>query len=156
MFSTRRLSFLAALAALCFGTAIQTDASQADQVQAHDGWLRLMPAGLPAGGYLRLDNGGDQSVQLEAVDSPRYRMVMLHQSRTQGGISRMQMLSRLALPAHGEVRFVPGGYHLMLSEPIGAIQVGDAVPVRLHFADGSSLGMQLIAKPANANIDDGR
>lgn len=132
---------------LCAGTV---HAAQADQVRASGGWIRVMPANLPAGGYVTLRNEGDQPAVLDGASSAAYGSVMLHQSSTETGMGRMRMVDRLVVPAHGQVALSPGGYHFMLMDAARPVQPGQTVQVTLHFADGSTLATGFLAKPANA------
>jgi periplasmic copper chaperone A len=135
-------------------TAHPVHAGQAAQVKAAHAWIRLLPAGLPAGGYVQLHNDGDQPAVIQGARSPRYAQVMLHESTTAGGMGRMKRVDQLTVPAHGEVRFAPGGYHLMLMQAATPVAAGQSVPVTLDFADGSHLQVDFLARPANA-LDDG-
>ncbi|MGN2242201.1 copper chaperone PCu(A)C [Frateuria sp. GZRR33] len=125
-------------------------AGQADQVHAGHAWIRVMPASLPAGGYVTLRNDGDQPAVLDGASSAAYGSVMLHESSTDTGMGRMRMVDRLTVPAHGEVALAPGGYHFMLMDAVKPVQPGQTVQITLHFADGSTLATGFLAKPANA------
>jgi copper(I)-binding protein len=133
------------------GTA---SADQAGQISAEHAWIRVLPAGLPAGGYVVLRNKGDQAVALTSASSSHYAAAMLHQSSTEGGMGRMRMVDRLDIPAHGETALAPGGYHLMLMQASTPVQAGETIPVSLTFADGSQLKVPFLARPANA-VDAG-
>jgi copper(I)-binding protein len=132
---------------LCAGTV---HAAQADHVRASEAWIRVMPANLPAGGYVVLHNDGDQPAVLDGASSAAYGSVMLHQSSTDTGMGRMRMVDSLSVPAHGQVALAPGGYHFMLMAAGTPVQPGQSVRITLHFADGSTLATDFLAKPANA------
>ena len=142
-----RPSFVLLAALLCAGGA---DATEASSVHASNAWIRVIPAQLPAGGYVTLHNDGDRPATLQGATSSAYGSVMLHESSTATGMGRMQMVDRLVVPAHGEVALSPGGYHLMLMDAAKPIQIGQQVRITLHFADGSTLATDFVAKPANA------
>ena len=125
-------------------------AGQADHVHTTGAWIRVMPASLPAGGYVTLRNDGDQPVVLDGASSAAYGSVMLHESSTDTGMGRMRMVDRLTVPAHGQVALAPGGYHFMLMDAAKAVQPGQTVRITLQFADGSTLATDFLAKPANA------
>lgn len=132
---------------LCTVTA---HATEAEHVHASGGWIRVLPGDLPAGGYVTLRNDGERPATITGASSQAYASVMLHQSSTETGMGRMRMVDRLEIPAHGQVAFSPGGYHLMLMGAARPVQPGQTVPVTLHFADGSTLASDFLAKPANA------
>ena len=66
-------------------------------------------------------------------------MLMLHRSISQNGQERMVMVQSVAVPPHGKVSFMPGGYHLMCMSPSAEMRPGRSVPVTLRFADGGTL-----------------
>lgn len=125
-------------------------ASQADQLRADGGWIRLLPANLPAGGYLQLHNQGSTPVALVGVTSSNYAQVMLHRSNGDGGMGRMQPLEQIDIAAHERLSLAPGGYHLMLEQPRQPPAVGQQIALVLHFADGSRLSVPFQVRPANA------
>lgn len=122
-------------------------------LQVRHAWIRVLPEGLPAAGYARLENQGDTPIALVGALSAAYRAVMLHRSVTTGGMSRMTMVRRLTVPAHGTASLSPGGYHMMLMHPLRPIKPGDHVKLTLLFADGSRETVEFLARPANASGD---
>ena len=125
----KHVRLLALLAGLSLAGGVHAGA--ADQVHATHAWIRVLPGTLPAGGYVTLENRGDQPVALTGARSPAYAEVMLHHSSTQGGMSRMAMVESLPIPAHGSVVLGPGGYHLMLMDLKQQMKEGDTVPMTL-------------------------
>jgi periplasmic copper chaperone A len=125
-------------------------ATEAQHVKASGAWIRLLPANLPAGGFVTLQNDSDQAATLRSANSAAYGSVMLHKSSTEGGMGRMEMVDSLAVPAHGKAELSPGGYHLMLMNAPKPLAVGDKVVVHLMFADGSMSDVEFVVRPANA------
>jgi copper(I)-binding protein len=125
-------------------------ATEAQHVKASGAWIRLLPANLPAGGFVTLQNDSDQVVTLRSASSAAYGSVMLHKSSTEGGMGRMEMVDSLAVSAHGKAELSPGGYHLMLMDAPKPLAVGDKVVVTLVFGDGSSSEVGFVVRPANA------
>jgi copper(I)-binding protein len=138
---------------LCLGLLLAQPAlaTQADQIKASHAWIRLLPADLPAGGYVTLENQAASAVTLVSAHSAAYASVMLHQSSTDAaGSSSMHMLDRLSIPAHGQVALAPAGYHLMLQEATRPYRPGEQIDITLDFADGSHLLVPFAVRPANA------
>ena len=131
-------------------SATLAHASAADHVQADDAWIRVLPAGLPAGGFVTLRNDGAQAATVNKAESRVYDAVMLHASSIRGGVARMEPVSVIPIPAHGSVALTPGGYHLMLMNAKQPVQAGSQVHIVLHFNDGSTLDVPFMAKPAAA------
>lgn len=142
----------ALLLALAVLLPFRSEAAQADHLKASNAWIRLLPANLPAGGYVTLQNEAASSATLVSVHTAAYASAMLHQSSAnQEGSSTMRMLDRLAIPAHGQVALEPAGYHLMLEQATHPLKPGDKVDITLDFADGSHLPVEFLVRPANAS-----
>lgn len=132
---------------LCVGAAY----GAAPTLHVERGWIRWLPAGLPAAAYATLRNDGDKPARLIGADSPDYAEAMLHRSINQGGMDQMQMVDVIKIPAHGKIDLAPGGYHLMLMQSKHPIKPGDEVRVDWRFADGKTLQTTLPVRPANAS-----
>jgi copper(I)-binding protein len=119
-------------------------------VQVQDGWIRLLIATRPAAGYFTLHNTGNTAKTLIGAASPGCGALMLHESLEQGGQDRMVMLGKVDVPAHGVLRFAPGGYHLMCVNPTPALRRGSSIAVTLRFADGGTLEVPFAVRGATA------
>lgn len=142
---------LAAVAtfAICAAAA----AAPVSSLKAEQGWVRWLPANLPAAGYVAIRNNGDKPVKLSGAESADYGMAMLHRSMQKNGSDSMEMVDAIAIPAHGGVALAPGGYHLMLMDAKHPIKPGDTVRISLHFDDGETLQLALPVRPANSSGD---
>ncbi len=121
------------------------------QLDLSGGWIRLLPAHLPAGGYFTLHNRSGEPLKLTGATSPAYGSVMLHHSMESSGQSHMMHVDSVTVPAHGTLSFTPGGYHLMLMQPKTSLKVGGKVDVTLSFSDGEKLTASFTLKPAGAS-----
>ncbi len=115
----------------------------ASTIRVDGAWIRWLPAGLPAGGYMELTNVRDTAATLVAVASPAFAQVSIHRSVESGGTVAMRAVARITIDAHSRVDFAASGYHFMLMQPIKPLEPGNHVPIVLRFADGSSLTVQL-------------
>ncbi len=75
-------------------------------------------------------------------------MLMLHQSMNMSGMSSMEDVKTVPVPAGGEVKFAPGGYHLMCMNPAPAMKPGGMVSVTLQFSDKSEVKTEFAVKNA--------
>ena len=145
-----RRGLLTACAAALALVALPDLAVAAPVVQASGAWIRWLPAGLPAGGYVTLRNTGARPVELIGAHSPDYGNAMLHQSMSKGGMSEMLHVEQVLIPAHGSVAFKPGSYHIMLMQPKKDVKPGDKVPITLKFAGGMTLRVDFEVRKADA------
>jgi copper(I)-binding protein len=100
-------------------------------------WVRAAPPGASTlAGYLVLRNPCEAAVEVSGVESRDFGMPMIHRTEVVDGVSRMRPAGKLVVPPGGELRFEPGGLHLMLMKPRRALAEGDQASVRLVLADG--------------------
>jgi len=147
--SSAALLLVAAAPVQAHGTH-EHHAQSAHGVHVHDCWVRLMPAGLPSAAYFRLDNRGAEMLALTAVDTDAYARVMLHATRTAGGMSHMDHVDAVPVPAHGTVEFAPGGYHVMLEDATRALDVGQSIVLQFKLADAAPVLADCVLRAANA------
>lgn len=139
------------LGAACAGSPAAFAAGPASQIRVSDAWIRWLPAGLPAGGYMRLHNDGAHMVALIGASSADYGEVMLHRSEMTNGTMNMLPVRRAEIPAHGDLVFQPGGYHIMLMHPRQPVSPGQQVPITLKFSDGSQLEVPFAVRKPDAS-----
>lgn len=139
-------------ATLCalLNVAAVAAAQSGPDVQASDAWIRWLPANIPSGAYLTLTNSGTVPQTLVGATSPDFAEVSFHQTRTVNGVNEMSALTTLTVRPQGRLQFAPGGYHLMLMQPLRALHPGDHVPITLRFADGRSLQVSFQVRSASA------
>ena len=103
-------------------------------------WVRAAPPGAASlAGYLVLRNPCRTAVEVTGVESRDFGMPMIHRTEVVDGVSRMRPAGKLVVPPGGELRFEPGGLHLMLMKPLRPLAEGDQANVRLVLADGRRL-----------------
>lgn len=104
-------------------------------VRVVDAWARAVPAVAPvAGGFFTVVNTGNAADRLLRVESPIAKRIEIHEMRNAGGVMRMrQIKDGLTVPAHGQLEFKPGGYHLMLIGPTRALIEGGHFEATLVF-----------------------
>lgn len=120
----------------------------------HHGWIRLMPAvAKSSAGYFVLHNFSKRDVVLLAVSSTIAKDVSLHRTITENGISRMESLEQLLIPANGKVIFEPGTKHLMLSGLRAALENQQKVRVTFTFDRAESLQAAFVVSAGSSGND---
>ncbi len=109
-------------------------ASAIAEIVLDGAWIRNLPPTIPMrAGYLNISNQSGQAERLISLHSPVFEKVEIHRSFEQDGVSKMEMLPALSIPAGNNLRLQPGGIHLMLIQPLLDIRVGDQVELCLEF-----------------------
>jgi len=141
---------LFASVALVFGTLALTacdsgkPAGAAPEVQqtisVTDGRL-VLPAvkGNPGAVYFTVHNPTANPATISGAEVKGAGSAMIHRSTMAGGVSSMEMLSQIALPARGELAFKPGDLHLMAMDLDPSLQKGGKTEASLTFAGGEKV-----------------
>jgi copper(I)-binding protein len=161
MLNRALLTALAISASLCatallmatppaWSAAATSPPTAAQTVQIKTAWIRWLPGGVPLAGYATLANVSDQPIVLTSATSDAFHDLSLHQTLHTGGTVRMSPLERISIAPHTTLDFEARGIHLMLMQPREALDPNGAVPITLHFADGSSLTVQFQVRTSGA------
>jgi copper(I)-binding protein len=121
-------------------------AAQAAPFDVTGAWFRSLPGGMPAGGYFTAQNNSGKDIAITGVSSDACGMLMMHQSKSTGGMSGMDMVNEVKLAPGGQVKFAPGGYHLMCEQP--KLRIGTKAPVAIHLSNGSTVVVAFDVKNA--------
>lgn len=93
--------------------------------------------------YFTIENTGQKDDTLLTVRTTIAEHASVHESVTENGITRMQPLASLPLPAGQTVELAPGGVHVMLSDLTQSISEGDTVYADLVFASAPSIALRI-------------
>lgn len=110
--------------------------------QVSNARVLLPPPGAPmAAAYFDVLNPGTKAIELRGVSSPAFSSVEMHETREEGGMSRMRQIEKVEIPAGSSASFEPGGKHLMLmGAQLDADKPVQEIPMSLEFVavDGST------------------
>ena len=130
-----RLHAIAAAVALALAAA----PALAQEIKAGDltiekPWARATPKGADVGAaYLEIRNAGGEADRLTGGTAD-FANVEIHEMTMQGAVMKMRELKDgLAIPAHGDVKLTPGGYHVMLTGLKHPLVKGETAKVTLTF-----------------------
>ena len=123
----------------------------APQPVAKDAWIRLPAVPERPGAAFFMLTGGDHDTQLLSVTSPIAIRTELHETmKMQNGAMTMAPMDIVPLPAGKVVTFQPGGKHVMLFDVNPDAKPGQTVPLKLSFADGTTIDLAAKTVPAGA------
>jgi copper(I)-binding protein len=121
--------------AACAERTERTPVATAGDLSIYDAYAPASAAPDVGSLYFTVVNGGeveDTLIQIRVVEG----RAELHDVVTEAGLTRMQHVPALTIPAGGTVRLGPGSYHVMLTGLSAPLEVGQTVPVALLFAHG--------------------
>jgi copper(I)-binding protein len=109
-------------------------------LQVSEPWIReAPPTSRVLAGYLTLVNTGDNTVTVTAISSPDFKNAEIHRTVIEEGIARMLPVKQLEVPAGGQLMLEPGGYHLMLFDPLRTLTAGETVTLIIHLDNGNQI-----------------
>lgn len=113
------------------------------EVTVAEPWARAsILASRPGAAYLTLES--DRGDRLLSATTPVADHVMIHASETDAnGVTRMIHLDALDVPAGQQVRFAPGGMHLMLMGLTDKLEEGGRIPLTLTFEHAGDITVEV-------------
>lgn len=143
--------------ALCFfallviSPALWAHSSQQGDIQIGHIWARATAVGATtASVYVPLLNKGTQPDSLLGGHTPVAEGLMLHESTIRDGVSHMNMLESLPLPAGKPVAMKPNGRHIMLTGMKRQLKEGETFPLTLHFEHAGDATIEVMVHAAGA------
>lgn len=123
-------------------------------VQAHDysvgnlhiehPWSRAMPPVAPtAAAYFVVHNKGSDADRLLSASTPVAGKAELHEHIHADGLMKMQQVQNVEIPAGGEVKFEPMGYHVMLFNLKQQAKDGERFPLTLTFEKAGAVEVEI-------------
>ena len=94
-----------------------------------------LPGSSTSVAYFTVHNHGDIDLVITQVSCPQFKRAEIHQSKLDGGIMRMRRVDQILIPAAGNVELAPGGYHLMLLEPVVELEAGQPISLLIRYSD---------------------
>ncbi len=114
-----------------------------DRLQVIAPYVRAVPPGQDqTAAYLVLRNSAEHQAALVAASSPAAHTTELHTTVKENGMMKMRPVTRIEIPAGGEVRLAPGGPHIMLIGLKEPLTEGKSVTLNLRFEDGTTRSVQ--------------
>lgn len=143
MNATRLLVGLIALSAASAAVA----APRACTPVVEQAWIRAAPpTAMALAGYARVRNVCGHAASIVGARSAAFGSAMLHATAMTKTMSTMREAGALPVPARGELRFSPGGNHIMLMQPRAALPEGRRVRVELLLSDGRAIAADFVVR----------
>jgi copper(I)-binding protein len=96
--------------------------------------------------YFTIENPIDQADVLIGASSEVAAATEIHTTVTNNGVIEMKPQPRVEVPAHGQVKFEPGGLHIMFVNLARDLKPGDTFPLTLRFQQRGEIQIQVTVK----------
>lgn len=117
------------------------------ELQVNQPWIAAAPPGSRVlAAYMVLQNTDDRDRTLVSVVSNEFAAVQIHRSVMKQGVMTMAHLSSVIVPEHGTLELSPGGFHMMLMNPVEHFRAGDTVELTLIFKDEAQMSIRVPVK----------
>ena len=118
-----------------------------ESLQAENAWVPWAPPGLKVHvAYMTIVNRGATDQIIVSAESTDYERIELHRSVIKDGVSTMQAIGEVKVPANGRVEFAPTGLHLMLIGPRRPQALDDHVHIVLRLSSGEEVDVSAVIR----------
>lgn len=122
-------------------------ASAGESLQVENAWVPWAPPGLKVHvAYMTIVNRGATDQVIVGAESTDYERIELHRSVIKDGVSTMQAVDEVRVPANGRVEFAPTDLHLMLIGPRRPQAVDRHVQIFLHLSGGGKVDISAVVR----------
>lgn len=118
------------------------DAHADGSIKIEDAWARVTIPSRPAAGYMVIRNQGDQLDRFVSGTSALVERVEIHTHLMEEGVMRMRRVENVDVPGGADVKFAPGGFHLMMFGLNRALKKGEVLPVTLIFENAGEIEVE--------------
>jgi periplasmic copper chaperone A len=127
--------------------ALCSAAAEPASLKVLQAWVWQTPGTDMAAAYLTLRNEGTEPVDIVGMHSPIARRIMIHETKLEGGMSRMRPVGVLHVLPGQTVKLEPGGLHVMVEGLTQPLKIGQSVILVVELSDGSSVRASAQVRP---------
>jgi copper(I)-binding protein len=147
----RALLLAGLCAAILTGGAAAAQETSVGALTIRSPWSRATPGGAKVGaGYLEIENRGPVPDRLVGVSTEIAGRGEIHESVTDGSVTRMRPVAGVEIPPAGRAALSPGGRHLMFAELKRALKEGDRFVATLQFEKAGPARVEFVVRGLGA------
>jgi copper(I)-binding protein len=136
-----------AVAACSTGTASPAASAGAGSMTVQDAWARPAAMGGTSAAYFVVSNGTGTEDALIDVSTPAAGSASLHETMAaDSGMTGMQPVAEIPIPAGGSATLGPGGYHVMLMDLPAPLEIGATLELTLTFRNAEPVTVRATVK----------
>jgi len=123
-------------------------------IEVHEVWMRPAAQGENGAVYFVIHNHSSEEDELIGISSDIAEAVEMHESKMNGDVMEMNQVESVPLEAYAEIKFEPGGLHIMLVNLKKDVKVGDEIDVTLHFKNFEDIRVMVPVRDTPAPAEE--
>ena len=126
---------------------ISCSQSSGGGIEIKDAWIREAPPGATVAAlYLEINNNGGED-QILSVSTPVSEIAEIHNTQVApDGTGKMVKLENVSIQPGEQIKFSPGGKHIMLINLKNPLKAGDVYIVNLDFKNSGQKSVNAVVK----------
>lgn len=98
--------------------------------------------------YMTITNTESEKLNINRVTSACFKKIEIHRTVLENGMASMEHQTELSIPASGKISLEPGGYHMMLFEPVVTLKAGDKCVLNISTTNEQTQSVTVSVKKA--------
>ena len=133
--------FAIATAALCAAASVYAADAKVGNLSIDDVWARSGQPGQVSAAFMEIKNKGAAD-KIVSAHCDCAKATELHTMTMADGKMIMAQVPTMEVPANGELKLKPGGYHIMLIGLNRPLVSGETLPIKVKFEKAGDVTLQ--------------
>ena len=143
--------FAIATAAFCAATSVYAADVKVGNLSIDDVWARSGQPGQVSAAFMEIKNKGAAD-KIVSANCDCAKATELHTMTMSDGKMIMAQVPAMDVPANGELKLKPGGYHIMLIGLNRPLVSGETLPIKVKFEKAGEVTLQAKIKDKAAHM----
>lgn len=137
--------FVLSTVALCIAASVSAADVKVGNLSIDDVWARTGQPGQVSAAFMDVKNKGTAD-KIVSAHCDCAKATELHDMKMADGKMLMMQVPAMDVPANGELKLKPGGYHIMLIGLNRPLAAGETLPIKLKFEKAGEVTVQAQVK----------
>ena len=137
--------FVLSTVALCIATSVSAADVKVGNLSIDDVWARTGQPGQVSAAFMDVKNKGAAD-KIVSAHCDCAKATELHDMKMADGKMLMMQVPAMDVPANGDLKLKPGGYHIMLIGLNRPLVAGETLPIKLKFEKAGEVTVQAQVK----------
>lgn len=133
--------FVLSTVALCIAASVSAADVKVGNLSIDDVWARTGQPGQVSAAFMDVKNKGTAD-KIVSAHCDCAKATELHDMKMADGKMLMMQVPAMDVPANGDLKLKPGGYHIMLIGLNRPLVAGETLPIKLKFEKAGEVTVQ--------------